>query len=584
MAYNQKFKEDLFKLLVSNPEFIHIMLKYELPIPIETKDENNNTLLNRLLIENDIKNANILLENIKNDVYSDEIEQMLLNEQNNDGNAPIHIAILNNYQDIAKILYKLGADITKPNKENYVVEYTDSEKNKEETCDKSIGKKENMSEIFEKLNKPMPPSNMNEIFERPIKRMPPIMTDLFERSNRLNRSIPSHNINYVVENDIQQPNLIKPNDIQFIINQLSAPVREVSIPQILGSIDSTEIMPHHHQKKKETSDEFKFLQNFLGKDSNNINYNRLDLDTSSKTVDTAEFMQFLKQNNKMRSQSGGGNNSSVNTNEFLKYISQQNIQDGGYIKNEVITGTRQLNKVNKYETDLSSVNSTLDIKDVIEQQRGGRKKAYRFDPDDVNKRNKKLSKKKNTKRITSIRRNTSRSHSSSIMHGRKSSSSSSKMRKHKSSRSNSKMRKHKSSRSNSSSRRRMRRQLRRNMSSRSLSRPSSDLHQEVVDILKKNYSLSEDDARYIKAGFYHMIKDKFPNLSNMQRALKLKEMSMDENEVNQMKKKLPELKEIVTKARELKKNSPQNNNPSKTPKEAKKTKDPKEKVKTVKKK
>ena len=52
MSYNQQFQKDLFKLLVTNPEFIHNMLKYELPIPIEAKDKHNNTLLNRLLIEN----------------------------------------------------------------------------------------------------------------------------------------------------------------------------------------------------------------------------------------------------------------------------------------------------------------------------------------------------------------------------------------------------------------------------------------------------------------------------------------------------------------------------------------------------
>lgn len=106
--------------------------------------------------------------------------------------------------------------------------------------------------------------------------------------------------------------------------------------------------------------------------------------------------------------------------------------------------------------------------------------------------------------------------------------------------------------------------------SRSLSRPSSDLHQEVVDILKKNHSLSEDDARYIKAGLYYMIKEKFANLSNMQRALKLKELAMDNGEVERMKKDLPRLRETVEKARKQRQDEKTN---SPAPAKAKKTKE-----------
>ena len=498
MSYNQQFKKDLFKLLVSNPDFISNILKYELPLPIETKDENNNTVLNRLLIENDTVNANLLLKNIKQNIYSEKIKNMLLNDQNEDGNAPIHVAILNNNQDIAKTLYKLGADMSKANKDNFIVEFPDNEK--KETCNKN--------------RLPMPPPDIN-MFERPrITMPPPIMDNMFDRPS----------INYVAEyNSQQNPNRVKPNDIKVIIEQLSGPINN-RIPETLDTVNSTEMMPQQFQKR-DSLDEFKFLQNFLEKSSNSNTNNRI-LSDNANSINTADFMQFLRQNKQMRQQEGG-NNSSVNTNEFLKYISQQNIQEGGNITNQVISGTRQINK-GKYETDLSSVNSTLDIKDVIDQQRGGRK-SYRFNPNKIE------SKPKSKQKSLSSR---SRSRSNGRRHTRKN----------------------------------------KHLSSRSLSRPSSDLHQEVVDILKKNYSLSEDDARYIKAGFYHMIKDKFPNLSNMQRALKLKEISMNESEVNQMKKKLPELKEIVTKARELKKNSsPQNSNSSKTPKENKKVKDLKEK-------
>jgi hypothetical protein len=82
-------------------------------------------------------------------------------------------------------------------------------------------------------------------------------------------------------------------------------------------------------------------------------------------------------------------------------------------------------------------------------------------------------------------------------------------------------------------------------------KPSTDVHAEVIEIIKK-MGYSEDDARYIKAGLYQMVKDKFANLSNMQRSLKLKEVTTSE-EVEKMKKLLPKLKELVEKAREKRK-------------------------------
>ena len=151
MSYNQQFKKDLFKLVVSNPEFIHNILKYELPIPLEVKDENNNTILNRFIIENNARCANMLLDNIKKNIYSKNINQSLLNEVNNDGNAPIHLAVMNNHQEIAKKLYKLGVDLSKPNKEDFIVEFTDTD------TKNSLNKRSNnnMENILEQLSVPV---------------------------------------------------------------------------------------------------------------------------------------------------------------------------------------------------------------------------------------------------------------------------------------------------------------------------------------------------------------------------------------------------------------------------------------------
>ena len=91
-------------------------------------------------------------------------------------------------------------------------------------------------------------------------------------------------------------------------------------------------------------------------------------------------------------------------------------------------------------------------------------------------------------------------------------------------------------------------------SKHSLSRkdnPASIIHTEVIDMIKK-LGYSEEDARFIKAGLYQMVKEKFDGLSNMQRALKMKELTT-EDEVKKIEKHLPKLKEIVSKAIEQRK-------------------------------
>ena len=86
-------------------------------------------------------------------------------------------------------------------------------------------------------------------------------------------------------------------------------------------------------------------------------------------------------------------------------------------------------------------------------------------------------------------------------------------------------------------------------------RPSNDIHKEVMDNIMKQ-GFSEDDARYIKAGIYAEVKNKFSNLSNLQRALKLKELTTEAKikeygSTHQLEK----LKKEVDKARETRKNS-----------------------------
>lgn len=185
----------------------------------------------------------------------------------------------------------------------------------------------------------------------------------------------------------------------------------------------------------------------------------------------------------------------IKTDEFFRFLEKIKAQNGGSknIMSDTVKGKRKVDKkqiqVSQYNTDtIDAGTDTLGIGQLIMQKAGRRKKQ--------------------SKRLSSKR--------SSKQSSKQSSKRSSKR-----------------------------------LSSRK-NKPSSDIHSEVVEIIKK-MGYSEDDARYIKAGLYQMVKDKYANLSNMQRALKLKELTTQE-EVEKMSKHLPKLKELVTKAREQRKN------------------------------
>lgn len=109
--------------------------------------------------------------------------------------------------------------------------------------------------------------------------------------------------------------------------------------------------------------------------------------------------------------------------------------------------------------------------------------------------------------------------------------------------------------------------------------PSNVIHNEVIDMIK-NMGYSEEDARYIKAGLWETINKKYKDtgMSNMQRSIKMKELTT-QDEVKNIVKILPELKEKVTKARELRKLEKEKNQTEQTEnvKEPKKTKKGKKK-------
>ena len=414
MSNNVLLKRDLFSLLSSNPSFIRDLIKYNLNIPLDILDTNNNTILNRLIINGETESAKLLLKNISE--CDESVLNFLINTQNSDGNTSLHTAVQIEDYELASMIYKMGADVSIVNNENYAVE----------------------------------PSVFN-----------------------------------------QTPSL------KHFIKRVIIP-----IPDMLPTITSTDVNENRNNKLSE----FEFLQNFLEKRPQGMN--RMQDMQDMQSMQGMQGMQGMSQRNM---QSNLSNLDSINTDEFLRFIKQNKIQLGG--ANNTVSGVR---KINNKLSETSSTADTLNIGDLLKiHQEGGRKKKKSF-------------------KLKHALAKPSRS------------------------------------------------------VSRSLSRPSNDLHQEVIDILKKNYSLSEDDARYIKAGLYYNIKDKFANLSNMQKALKLKELAMDSNEVNKMKKDLPRLKETVEKARKQRQDEKTNSpspkfNKDKVKKEVKEVKEVK-KDKEVKKK
>ena len=80
---------------------------------------------------------------------------------------------------------------------------------------------------------------------------------------------------------------------------------------------------------------------------------------------------------------------------------------------------------------------------------------------------------------------------------------------------------------------------------------SSKIHDMVVQkFIELKYD--NDDARALKSGLYSMVKEKHPELSNLEKAKKMLEYLEDKFVINTLKEKLNELREIIEKARQLK--------------------------------
>jgi len=129
MSYNQKFQNELHGLYESDPKFITKFLEYQIQVPLNTKDQHGNTLLHKFIEKKDFKCIDLLLDNLKLGLYNSETKSFILNSKNDSGNTPIHVAVMEGLQKLAKQLHKAGADLSVPNSNDLIISMSDTEEN-----------------------------------------------------------------------------------------------------------------------------------------------------------------------------------------------------------------------------------------------------------------------------------------------------------------------------------------------------------------------------------------------------------------------------------------------------------------------
>jgi hypothetical protein len=398
MSHNQKFENELHTLYDIDRNFIHKILSIQLVVPLMATDSNKNTILHKMILEKDHIGVDLLMQNLTDKIYDSATIKFILDSQNNQGNTPAHLAILNNDQTLVKSLDSLGANLSIPNQDDLIIRLTESD----DSSDSS-----DTSDSHEKRKEVSEDCDMDNILKNLLVQQPTRQQPSFENQKGVVRKLK-----------------IDPNDDFIELVTITATTDDMNQKRSLGS-------NKRGQRNVSMSD----------------------------TVNTDEFIKFICEKVDCRKlQMHGGKLTGIDTNKVKG--------ERQFIKN------RASPKLNNDTVSMTS--DSLGIGNILKQV-GGRKKSRSFNKNKSNSANK----------------------------------------------------------------------------SSSRNKPSSDVHIEVIDIIKK-MGHTEDDARYIKAGIYKMIKDKFPNLSNLQRSLKLKELTTKE-EVEKMAKILPKLKEVVSKAREQRK-------------------------------
>lgn len=471
---NTKLEKNFLNLYNSDKEFIHKFLQYNLEIPLDVKNSNNDTLLHLMIKNKDYIGIDLLFNYINTSCSSSQ-KLKLIDAQDNQLNTPIHIAVKNDQQNVAERLHKMGATMGIPNNEDFMVLMSDDNPKTTQKSESNLVKqKKTKNDILNGLTDlTIGDSDSSNFFI--------INNGKINNSNNYLLNDNDNNTLNVNKNRLKdsfnEQHMESNNDIGDIYNKLSSNLNNGKVNNNNRNLndydigDIGEIYDNMFMRSnKKDDDELKNL-NIFTSDNN---------DNKTDTVSTDGFIEFIKKNGMINRNQFGGMRDSIN-------------------------GVRKINTTINDLLNEESVNMTSDslgIANILQNksQIGGRKKKSK---------SKKTSKKSKSSR---------------------------------------------SSRSSSRSQ-----------------RPSSDIHIEVVDIIKK-MGYSEEDARFIKAGLYQLVKDSFPDVSNAQKALKLKEKAENRDEVKKMAAHLPKLKEIVTKAREQRKNDSVKDSKKKESKESKELK------------
>lgn len=483
---NTKLEKNFLNLYNSDKEFIHKFLQYNLEIPLDVKNSNNDTLLHLMIKNKDYIGIDLLFNYINTSCSSSQ-KLKLIDAQDNQLNTPIHIAVKNDQQNVAERLHKMGATMGIPNNEDFMVLMSDDNPKTTQKSESNLVKqKKTKNDILNGLTDltigDSDSSNFFIINNGKINNSNNyLLNDNDGNTLNLNKNTninKNKNTNTYTMDSFNEQNMDLNNDIGDIYNKLSSNLNNGKVNsnnRNLNDYDVGDIGEMYDnmfmRSNMRDDDKIKNLNVFTS-DNN---------DNKTETVSTDGFIEFIKKNGMINRNQFGGMRDSIN-------------------------GVRKINTTINDLSNEESVNMTSDslgIANILQNksQIGGRKKKSK---------SKKTSKK--------------------------------------------------SSRSSRSSR----------SSSRS-QRPSSDIHIEVVNIIKK-MGYSEEDARFIKAGLYQLVKDSFPDVSNAQKALKLKEKAENRDEVKKMAAHLPKLKEIVTKAREQRKNDSVKDSKKKESKESKELK------------
>lgn len=165
-----KFLQDIIQVYNETPKAIEIVLKYKLiNTPHDTVDSTGHNLVHHMVLKNDERTLVALLNYFLHN--SSLTKKKMLNAQNNDGDTPMHIAVRNGNEKIAKMLDEAGTNKRIKNKKGEFIESSEDEKqdsinlsllndseiyinnSRHNKCKKSMNSSENLSDSERFINR-----------------------------------------------------------------------------------------------------------------------------------------------------------------------------------------------------------------------------------------------------------------------------------------------------------------------------------------------------------------------------------------------------------------------------------------------